>query len=1000
MVKTKRNNKRKKFYITRKISGGTRFREWNQHRWERKAAAWEEKERRKKEEKERRKNVGLGTVGMYDITLSATSFIANELPYINTDTWFHPGKLNSNPWGAPEQMAFCVVLNCLPDDDRSSRAFKKYIKPIIKIEILHALHYISKNNNNRILEHYNKANTKQFFIEYGVFDKLADIFLNFQFNSWYNSFIIPSEKLMFPIQFKSVSVDNDSKEPISDKLQRIDLTKEPYVKYPVGSNFTCLYDYITLKDYLYFTCDQMKYGTKRFFLRVKINSKTNKTDEEVIHYLTNKLHESKLEFCIYTNDNEEPVVGGGPVWKMPDDEDEPIAGSATSATSATSESEFGGDRSLGSDEAKTFNIPGIPEFVPNFNTELLTTTLAVGEFIDIAMFDVNPDKNKPDYAVCKLNAEKQKQFLSITKEFTVNVLKLMQYKDFVEYIMIEVDKIQKKTEKISQVFDKPGEGEDDEEEEMEESWEYQPPSAPPSRMPPASSVDGSESESDVAGVPQPDFILEPPDEAAPPAAAPPMEQVEEEEEGDVDFQLEEDELNTQHGGRPFFTPSMGSRRDIIKHSKEKMFQGLFNRKTSERERLLFIEFVYYSTYGIYHVFSNELKVRESEMQKFFGDYIDDLMDMFEKNFSTIINNLSIYISVAKALAITFKTKLDTAFKSSTIDFTNKHNGIIDQNKESNLNETEAIENEFKKANLFSTDSFFNLKNKKIRDFIFKTYKNIKDLENAMDDAQLENRQYKIASRLDYRFTVEILGKQPTKQGMIESYQVRTALNNIFAGNFGMFRNILNDIDKDIDEFDGVSIRKLHKNLQTRIPKLINLGRDGITFQFDEGLLIMSDKDLIKQQIAYKEEELENLKNKQKIVESLTASPTDTNSHIPNPPLANPTDAALPPAAPPGPDPDAASPVEPAVAGAPAAAPPVPGPDAASPAVAGAPADAPPVPGAAPVASDPLAGSTVASAPVAGSDAAGAPGAPGPNADAPVPNADAPFANPNDNTTPA
>ena len=85
------------------------------------------------------------------------------------------------------------------------------------------------------------------------------------------------------------------------------------------------------------------------------------------------------------------------------------------------------------------------------------------------------------------------------------------------------------------------EEEAEEEEEMEESWEYQPPSAPPSRMPPASSVDGSESESDVAGVPQPDFILEPPDEAAPPAAAPPMEQVEEEEEGDVDFQLEEDE---------------------------------------------------------------------------------------------------------------------------------------------------------------------------------------------------------------------------------------------------------------------------------------------------------------------------------------------------------------------------------------------------------------------------------------------------------------------------
>jgi len=110
-----------------------------------------------------------------------------------------------------------------------------------------------------------------------------------------------------------------------------------------------------------------------------------------------------------------------------------------------------------------------------------------------------------------------------------------------------------------------------------------------------------------------------------------------------------------------------------------MFQGLRTRKFSEGEKKLFIEFVYYSTYAFYHVFSKELRVRESEMQKFFGDYIDDLMDMFKNHFSTIINSSSIYISIARALAITFKKKLEAAFKPS-----DKHLVLtkIDQNKES------------------------------------------------------------------------------------------------------------------------------------------------------------------------------------------------------------------------------------------------------------------------------------------------------------------------------
>jgi hypothetical protein len=296
--------------------------------------------------------------------------------------------------------------------------------------------------------------------------------------------------------------------------------------------------------------------------------------------------------------------------------------------------------------------------------------------------------------------------------------------------------------------------------------------------------------------------------------------------------------------------------------------------------------VYYSTYAFYHVFSKTLRVRESEMKKFFGDYIDDLMDMFKNNFSTVINSSSIYISIARALAITFEKKLGAAFnvKSETQrliagEQSKENMKAIDQNKDSTLNEAGQIENELNREKIFSTDSFFNLKNKKIRDFIFKTYRNIKDLENAMDDSNLGNRQFQVASRLDYRFTVEILGKQPMKQGLIENAQVRQALANVFSGNFGMFRNVLEDIDKAIDEFDGIDTDKLLGKLQLRLPKLTSFGPNGMVFQFDERLLKMGtgQSDLLGQQILQKRQELKELERKQSKVASLIVKdsvPTD------------------------------------------------------------------------------------------------------------------------------
>ena len=346
------------------------------------------------------------------------------------------------------------------------------------------------------------------------------------------------------------------------------------------------------------------------------------------------------------------------------------------------------------------------------------------------------------------------------------------------------------------------------------------------------------------------------------------EEGEEDEEGDQRGVQEGGQGGGQVGGGLFGPPTMIARGNIIKSSKPKFFQSLRTRNYSEDDKLLFIEFLYYSTYEFYYVFTRTLKIRNSEIKKFFNDYVDDLMTMFSTNFSTVVNSANIYISIARALAITFETKLTEA--KLTEAFRNNQDDSIgiaeigDQNIPSSLNKTEEILDELKKNYLFGANSFFNLKNKKIRDFIFKTYRNIKDLENAMDDPSPDNRRLKVASRLDYRFSVEILGITPMKQELIENAQIRRALSTIFGGKFGMFRNTLEDIDNIIDDFDGIDYNKLFEKLKMKLPKLGNLGPNGITFQFENDLFKIhgSRVDLLQQKILQKQQELDELRETQ------------------------------------------------------------------------------------------------------------------------------------------
>jgi hypothetical protein len=133
----------------------------------------------------------------------------------------------------------------------------------------------------------------------------------------------------------------------------------------------------------------------------------------------------------------------------------------------------------------------------------------------------------------------------------------------------------------------------------------------------------------------------------------------------------------------------------------------------------------------------------------------------------------------------------------------------------------------------------------------------------MEDTSLGNRQRNVARELDTRFTREILGKNPAQEELIESHIVRNSLNSIFKGKFSMFKNILEHVDDVIDEFDGVSTLEFQSKLQTRLPKLANIGREGITFSFGDGLLEMGrdNGDLIDQQINLKEQELAKLRTK-------------------------------------------------------------------------------------------------------------------------------------------
>ena len=131
----------------------------------------------------------------------------------------------------------------------------------------------------------NEKSVKKFFVDYGIFSKLADIFLSFQSNMLH---FYPSERLMYPIQF------DDIKNEETGMVGKIPWKED---EHNLGENFLCFYDYLTSDEHLYFTSDALNDGTTTSYLRLKLKTETwyKNTPAQIIEDLQSKLNKGNLK---------------------------------------------------------------------------------------------------------------------------------------------------------------------------------------------------------------------------------------------------------------------------------------------------------------------------------------------------------------------------------------------------------------------------------------------------------------------------------------------------------------------------------------------------------------------------------------------------------------------------------------------------------------------------------------------------------------------------------
>ena len=263
--------------------------------------------------------------------------------------------------------------------------------------------------------------------------------------------------------------------------------------------------------------------------------------------------------------------------------------------------------------------------------------------------------------------------------------------------------------------------------------------------------------------------------------------------------------------------------------------------------------------------------------------------MFSKNLNQIVNASSIYIDIARSLSIIFESKLIDSLLTNELD--QKEIKQKADTQFDTLVHVNKIEKSLRQTNIFSSSSFFNLKNKAIRKYIFTTYSDITALEKAMDDINPGNRQFMIAKILDERFIKEVYNKKiVSNYETISNYELRKAMNLIFGDKF-QYNSILKNVDKIIDEADD--LEELNESMEnifsTTSIKLVDdsqvcLELDKPIFETlsksinsnpeDRKIKLSSKIDNLKKQLEKMEKKLGKLNDVSKISESDEKPPSE------------------------------------------------------------------------------------------------------------------------------
>jgi hypothetical protein len=186
------------------------------------------------------------------------------------------------------------------------------------------------------------------------------------------------------------------------------------------------------------------------------------------------------------------------------------------------------------------------------------------------------------------------------------------------------------------------------------------------------------------------------------------------------------------------------------------------------------------------------------------------MKYIQSNFYNIIQNSSIYYSIATALNTFFEHKLETLKQDSSTSTPVQ-------------NDDNGLKQKFKDKELFQGNDFIELKKNEIINFILKTYEDINNLKRIISTKDPNERINRVAELIENRFDKEVLelsAMESQKQDFIRNSDVKRVAGAIFGSKQLLFRSKLENIDKIIDNYDGIDINELQQQLQVELPEIL------------------------------------------------------------------------------------------------------------------------------------------------------------------------------------